>query len=113
MAAFCARVGLCGAVAQMARNTGVYGACGVLCWSFGRVGEWEGYALMHADASTCCVGVKCSVKWRWLLAVLGGLNRGWGSGANRVRFVLKMGLEIQLGVLWRILSTPHKDKISD
>lgn len=61
-------------------------------------------------------GVKYPVKCRWLRPAPGGSDRGWGSGENRARFVLKTGLEIQLGiqlgVLRRIGIDPHRDKMT-
>lgn len=43
-----------------------------------------------------------------------GQNGGEGSGANRARFVSKIGLDIQLdiqlGVLRHIGTHPHRDK---
>lgn len=60
------------------------------------------------------IGVKCPVKWRWLRPAQGGTNRGWGSGSNCARFVLKIGLDIQLGIqlgtLRRIGKHPHRLK---
>lgn len=61
-------------------------------------------------------GVKSAVKWRWLRPASGGSNRGWGSGENRARFVLKTGLDGQLdshlGGHWRIGIDPHTDKMT-
>lgn len=61
-------------------------------------------------------GVKSAVKWRWLRPASGESKRGWGSGGNCARFVLKTGLDIQLdiqlGVLRHIGTHPHTDKMT-
>ena len=61
-------------------------------------------------------GVKCPVKCRWLRPAPGGSDRGWGSGENRARFVLKTGLDGQLdshlGGHRHIGIDPHRDKMT-
>lgn len=59
-------------------------------------------------------GVKYPVKCRWMCPAPRGSDRGWWSGENRARFVLKTGLEIQLGIQLGVLRhigiDPHRDK---
>lgn len=87
-------------------------------WGFvpvvGRVGERQSCASMRTGDPADGIGVKSAVKWRWLRPAQGVANRGWGSGSNCARFVLKMGLDIQLGIqlgtLRRIGKHPHRLK---
>lgn len=89
-------------MAQRARNSSIYSVCGVLCRLVSRAERAEGNAPMHMSdpaAEAGCLrvfiellnGHACGLLLRWL-------KQGWRSGRKSARFVLKMGLEILLGV---------------